>query len=203
MKKLTLSLVALTVLSLLVSQSRAKDDNKKAAVGQPVPSFTLQDTNGKTVSLADYSGKIVVLEWINPGCPFVVRHHGLNTMTTLANKYKGKDVAWLAINTPKDNNADAMKQFAQKHNIDYPVLTDTDTSVAKMYGAKTTPHMFIIDKAGNLAYSGGIDNQESDSGPVNSDTINYVDKALAELTSGQSVSTPESKPYGCGVKVKD
>src|SRR4051812_9382508 len=139
MKKLTFSLVAVGLLSLLVAQSRAKDDNSagsKAAIGQAAPPFSLKDVNGKNVSLSDYAGKIVVLEWINPGCPFVQRHYGLNTMTTLASKYKDKDVAWLAINTPKDNSPADVKRFADDHSATYPILIDSDTSVAKAYGAK-------------------------------------------------------------------
>lgn len=197
--------MGLLLAGLVVSTTVARDQEKKgvASIGQAAPNFTLVDTNGKSMSLADMQGKIVVLEWFNPGCPYVQRHAGLGTMKQLALKYKDKDVAWVAIDTTKGASAEADKKFAQEHGMEYPILMDTDSSVARMYGAKTTPHMFIIDKGGTLVYAGGIDNQPTDSGPVNADTINYVDKALAELTSGKSVSTPESKSYGCGVKYRD
>jgi peroxiredoxin len=116
-------------------------------------------------------------------------------MTTLATRYADKGVVWLAINTngdPRKNSA-----FASQHALPYPILQDSG-EVAKAYGAKTTPHMFIIDRNGKLAYAGGIDNDTSgDKGP---DRINYVQKALDDLLSGTPVSTPETKSYGCGVK---
>jgi peroxiredoxin len=174
-----------------------------AEIGKAAPSFSLPDQDGKTVNLADLSGKIVVLEWVNPGCPYVQRHYGLGTMKNLAEKYKDKDVAWLAINTTKTATAEENKKWKEQHGSPYPYLLDADGSVGKMYGAKTTPHMYIIDKTGTLAYAGGIDSQATDNGPVAADTVNYVDKALGELTSGKSVSVAESKPYGCGVKYRD
>jgi peroxiredoxin len=190
-------IVPAIALALLVARAYAAD---KAKIGEPAPTFTLQDQDGKMVNLADYKGKIVVLEWFNPACPYVQRHYkqDVNTMNNLFDKWSAKDVAWLSINTTKGNTAGSNKQSADKWNIKHPVLSDADSAVAKAYGAKTTPHMFIIDKQGNLAYAGGIDNDRE--GDKTGDKVNYVDKALNELTAGQTVSEPETESYGCGVK---
>ena len=197
-KLLPLTTVALLALAL----SFAVADEKKAAgvkPGDTAPGFSLTDQNGKTVNLSDYQGKIVVLEWFNDGCPYVVRHHETSkTMSETAAKYKDKGVTWLAINTTAGKTPTDNKSVADKWSIGYPILTDADGSVGKAYGAKVTPHMFVIDKSGTIAYAGGIDNDPE--GNKGADRVNLVDKALGELTGGTSVSTPQSKPYGCGVK---
>jgi len=188
----SLRTVAVLLAALFATQSFAAE---KGEIGKKAPNFTLPDQNGRPVNLSNYHGKIVVLEWINPDCPFVQRHYESKTMTTLATRYADKGVVWLAINTngdPRKNSA-----FASHHALPYPILQDSG-EVAKAYGAKTTPHMFIIDRNGKLAYAGGIDNDPNgDKGP---DRINYVQKALDDLLSGTPVSTPETKSYGCGVK---
>ena len=189
-----------TVAVLVMTMSLALAQDKKSGgvkPGDAAPSFSLQDQDGKTVNLSDHAGKIVVLEWFNNDCPYVVRHYEKEkTSATLADKHK--EVVWLAINTtPGKTNADN-KAVKEKWSIGYPILADTDGSVGKAYGAKTTPHMFIIDKNGTIAYAGGIDNDPN--GSKGADRVNYVDKALTELASGTSVSTPQAKPYGCGVK---
>jgi peroxiredoxin len=201
---------ALAILAVAFSAAMAdhheKDKDKKAAasakIGEAAPAFTLHDINGKSHSLADYAGKIVVLEWINPECPFVVRHYNLDTMTNLASKHK--DVVWLAIATGGTADAESLKTFAQKESISYPILLDSEGTVGKAYGAKKTPHMYIVNKDGKLAYMGGIDDQEigEPNAPLKEGTVNYVDKALTELASGSTVSQAETKAYGCGVKYK-
>jgi peroxiredoxin len=149
------------------------------------------------VSLSDYKGKVVVLEWINPGCPFVVHQYDVaKTMVTLAEKYT--DVVWLAINSTNSTNAQENQDFANKHTIPYPILDDRDGKVGRAYSAKTTPHMFVIDTEGKIVYDGAIDNAPM--GKVTGDKINYVDEALAALSSGKAVSIGSSKPYGCNVK---
>jgi peroxiredoxin len=188
------ALVVALAVSVLV---RAEDQKSQAQLGQPAPAFALDDQDGKQVSLTDYKGKIVVLEWFNNECPYVQRHYNAKTMATLSAKYAGSDVVWLAVNTTKGKaNADN-KAIAEKWNIQYPILNDASGQVGHLYDAKTTPHMFIISKDGLLVYNGAIDNNQS--GDV-SDVVNYVDKALSELGKGESVSTPQSKPYGCSVK---
>ena len=171
---------------------------EKAELGKPAPQFSLNDSSGKAVSLSDFSGKVVVLEWVNPQCPFVVRHYQAGTMKTLADKYGGK-VVWLAINTtssatPADNAA-----WISQYSLPYPILSDSDGTVAKTYGAKTTPHMFIIDRQGKLVYRGGIDDDPQGN---KSDRANYVEKAVDQLLAGQAVSQSETRSYGCSVKYK-
>ena len=125
-------------------------------------------------------------------------------MTTLADKYKDKDVVWLGIATGGTADADKLKEFSSKESIGHPILLDPDGAVGHAYGAKTTPHMFIIDKEGKLAYAGGIDDKPNGEpkAPLAEGTTNYVDKALTELQSGTTVSVPETKSYGCSVKYK-
>jgi len=202
MRKLVLSTIV-AALALTISLAYAADE-KKATIGAAAPAFSLQDTSGKTVNLSDFSGKIVVLEWVNPDCPFVQRHYNLKTMTSLADKNKDKGVVWLGVATGNTANADKLNKFIAGSSISYPILLDPEGTVGHAYGAKTTPHMFIIDKEGKLAYAGGIDDQPTDDAktPVKEGTVNYVDKALTELQNGQPVSTPETASYGCTVKYK-
>jgi peroxiredoxin len=191
----------------------AGDDHKHAAkatsgeamakVGSAAPEFTLTDTNGKAHNLADYTkaGKVVVIEWFNPGCPYVVRHH--ETYTTMADTAKkfGDKVVWLAINSSaagKEGHG-GDKDAIAKWKISYPILNDEKGNVGKLYGAKTTPHMFIVDTKGMLVYAGAIDNDPKDSMPKDK-KINYVDQALTEIMAGKPVSNPETKQYGCSVK---
>jgi peroxiredoxin len=212
----TLAIVALAFASFSIAGEGKDKDKKKpgdaqqaaasssAKIGEPAPAFTLHDITGKSHSLADYAGKTVVLEWINPECPFVQRHYNLDTMTNLAAKNKDKDVVWLAIATGGTADAENLKSFAQKESIGYPILLDSEGTVGKAYNAKRTPEMFIIAKDGKLAYRGGIDSEASDqpSAPLKEGTVNYVDKALGELASGAAVSEAETKAYGCTVKYK-
>jgi len=202
MKKIAIPALAVIAVALLLSSRAIADhhegDAKGAAIGKAAPEFSLKDQNGKTVSLADYKGKTVVLEWFNQGCPYVVRHYKAKTMIDTAAKYKDKDVVWLAINTTAGKTADDNKASAESWGINYPILSDTSSSVAQAYGAKSTPHMFVIDKEGKLVYKGAIDDDASAEGG-NAKT-NYVAKALDETLAGKPVSTPETKSYGCGVK---
>ncbi|HBS28873.1 MAG TPA: thioredoxin family protein [Phycisphaerales bacterium] len=193
--------VALSVAGF--SSSVTAGDEAKAKVGAAAPDFKLVDTNGKEHSLASYTaqGKIVVLEWFNSGCPFVVRHHEkYTTMRDLAAKF-GDKVQWIAINSgaPGKEGHGLDKDAVAKWKIAYPVLNDETGKVGKMYGAKTTPHMFIVDAKGVLRYAGAIDNDRADKMSADQ-KINYVDRALSELTSGKEVTTAETLSYGCGVK---
>jgi peroxiredoxin len=201
------TLVAFAVAASLAIAGAARADDKDhkhdhpAHVGEKAPAFSLQDQNGKQVTLSDLSGKIVVLEWINPGCPFVVRLGKEQAMKNLADKYKDKDVVWLGVIPGDGATAAAAKKWAQTAGLEYPILLDTSTSVSRSYGAKATPHMFVIDKSGKLAYSGAIDNDPEGEKPANERT-NYVAQAIDALVAGQTVATPETKAYGCGVKYK-
>lgn len=172
--------------------------NAGPVLGAAAPTFSLEDQDGKKVSLSDFAGKIVVLEWINPDCPFVKRHYDAKTMTTTANKYKDKGVVWLAVNTTHYMAKDKYKEWIKTHSISYPILDDHEGTVGKMYGAKTTPHMFIVGKDGKLVYQGGVD--DDNNGDKGKEAVNYIDKALAELTTDKEVSLATTRPYGCSVK---
>ena len=204
MKRSTLWLAVVAMLAVGVAGGSllARSKSSAAKIGEAAPVFSLPNQDGKPVSLTDYKGKIVVLEWFNDGCPFVQRHYKLGTMKGLAEKYKDRDVVWLAVNSTADASAAGNKAWIDKHGLPYPILSDNDGTVGHMYDAKNTPEMYIIDKNGALAYMGGIDNQPTDSGPVDAGTVNYVDKALGEMIHGQSVSVSESQPYGCHVHYK-
>jgi len=179
--------------------ARPKRDVEGAVSGKRAPDFTLTSFDGKTVSLSDYRGKVVVLEWFNFECPYVKYHYDTTpTMVNLANKYKSKDVVWLAVNSTNHTTAEANKAFAQKHKLPYLILDDRPGRVGHAYDARTTPHMFVIDTKGNIIYEGAIDN--SPLGRTREGVVNYVDRALTELTTGKDISTRETKPYGCTVK---
>jgi peroxiredoxin len=168
-----------------------------AAVGAAAPDFTLPDQNGNEVSLSDFSGKVVVLEWINWDCPFVIRHYEAETFAKIAGKLKDQDVVWLAVNSTHYATSDKDKEWIGKYKLPYSILSDASGKVGKLYDAKTTPHMYIIDKTGTLVYAGGIDD---DPKGESENPTNYVKKALKEVLAGKAVSVPESKPYGCSVK---
>src|SRR5581483_4007824 len=174
-------------------------DSQKATIGKPAPAFSLQDQNGKTVTLDENKGKIVVLEWFNEDCPIDMRVYKEGEMKSLADKWIGKGVVWLAVNSTKGKTNDTNKRAAQSLQIDWPILNDAPGDVGHLYGATNTPHMYIIDKDGKLVYMGAIDNDpRGDKSPGEREI--YVDKALTELTSGTAISTPQTKAYGCSVK---
>jgi len=191
--------IVLALSALMLNGSEGKEYLDTAEEEKKAPGFTLTNYDGNEVGLSDYESKIVVLEWFNYECPFVRYHYeDVNTMTDLAEKYKEKDVVWLAINSTKHLKVEKNEKFAKKYNVSYPILDDRSGEVGKAYGAKTTPHMFIIDTEGKIVYNGAID--DSPLGKKQEDATNYVDKALAELTADKEISTPGTKPYGCSVK---
>lgn len=183
----------------------AKDDKPQgekargAAIDKPAPDFTLKDVDGKTVKLSDYKGKIVVLEWFNPECPVSAGCHAKGSLKDGAARAAKEGVVWLAINSSgagkEGSGAEKNKKAAAEWNMKHPVLLDESGEVGHLYGAKTTPHMFVIDAKGMLVYKGAIDNQGKDD-----KMINFVDTALADLKAGKPVATKETKSYGCGVK---
>jgi peroxiredoxin len=163
--------------------------------------FTLKSFAGKEISLSDYKGKIVVLEWFNDECPFVKYHYDtVTTMVGLANKYEPKNVVWLAVNSTNHTTPEQNKEWAAKHNLPYPILDDRSGKVGRAYSATNTPHMFIIDQKGNVVYEGAIDNAAMGKPRAGEDLINYVDKALGELISGKPMSVTKTDAYGCNVK---
>lgn len=186
------AMAAVVVSGLLVStQLRAADEkpSAQAKIGEKAPDFALKDAFGKEHKLSDYRGKIVVLEWINQQCPV---SKGKHTKQTMQESYKkhADQVVWLAIDT-KANDPEKNRVYAAKMGIAYPILHDTDGKVGRAYNARTTPHMFVIDKEGKLVYDGAIDDKGE---------TNYVDNAIHDLLEGKTVSKPKTEPYGCGVK---
>jgi peroxiredoxin len=170
------------------------------SVGDTAPAFTLADTAGNEVSLSDFEGKIVVLEWLNPDCPFVQRHYKAGTMKSLATKYGSDGVVWLTINSTNYMDAAANAKFKAENDLPYTILVDQSGDVGHLYGAKTTPHMYIIDGAGTLVYIGAIDDDPR--GNKGEPAVNYVAVALDEVLAGKAATTAETKPYGCSVKYK-
>jgi peroxiredoxin len=181
---------------------------QEPAVGSPAPAFTLTDTKGKQHKLADFKGKYVVLEWVNFGCPFVKKHYGSGNMQATQKKAVDKGVVWLSVCSSADGKQGHMEadewneQIAERKLASTAVLLDESGAVGKTYGAKTTPHMYIINPAGVLIYKGAIDDKPS----TNQDDIpgarNHVLAALDESLAGKPVSMASTTPYGCSVKYK-
>jgi peroxiredoxin len=185
----------------LVNQAVAEGGPARAQVGAAAPAFSLEALDGTTHTLEQYKGKVVVLEWFNPECPIVVRHYRANTMKQLAARYKDQDVVWLAINSGADGVPGSSKERNQEAveawGIEYPVLLDPSGATGRLYDAKTTPHMYVIDREGVLRYAGAID---SDPRGKSEQKTNYVAQALDAVLAGQQVPTATTNAYGCGVK---
>lgn len=179
-----------------------------ATVGQTAPTFTLKDTNGKTVNLADYKGKTVVLEWHNPECPFVKKHYTSTNIPGLQSKYTKDGVVWLAVNSTETAHQDYRKpdvlnaMLKSGYGTPSAYLMDESGATGKSYGAKTTPHMYIINREGTLVYAGGIDDKRSADVADIKVAKNYVATALDEMKAGKNITTATSTPYGCSVKYK-
>jgi peroxiredoxin len=177
------------------------------APGQPAPDFTLSDQKGAAHKLSESKGKYVVLEWWNKDCPFVRRHYGAKNMQGLQKKYTGKGVVWYSIDSGAEGKEgylsakDAAKIMKKQGMASTAVLLDPKGDVGRLYGAKTTPHMFIVDPKGNVIYMGGIDdNPSADRSDDPAKAHNYVSAALDAALAGKAVPDPVTKSYGCGVK---
>jgi hypothetical protein len=179
---------------------------ERAEVGKPAPDFTLVDLEGRSVSLHDYRGKIVVLEWFNPGCPFVKMSHTKGSLVGTAKRHIDKGVVWLAVNSAAEGKQgygrEANLDGKQRYGMEHPILVDTSGATGHAYGATNTPHMFVIDKGGALVYKGAIDNSPDGEGqsPTNGKLVNYVDLAIDALDAGRPVEVRETQAYGCSVK---
>jgi peroxiredoxin len=199
-------LVFVAVLSAAALVAASSAPAAAAVVGQHAPAFTLADSNGKSHSLADFRGKVVVLEWWNPECPFVGKHYGSGNMQKLQKEWTAKGVVWLTVNSSaagQQGHVDGAKANAlvkEKGAASTAVLLDHDGKVGRAYGAKTTPHMFVIDGQGTLVYAGGIDDKPSTDQADVASAKNHVAAALSEVTAGKAVTTASTQPYGCGVK---
>lgn len=177
-----------------------------AAVGQPAPDFTALDTAGKAVKLSDFKGQHVVLEWTNPGCPFVVKHYGSGNMQALQKEFTAKGVVWLAINSTETGSSDHKKPaelaawMAQQKAAPTATLMDEKGTVGKAYAARTTPHMYIVNPQGTLVYAGGIDSVPSANPKDIATATNYVKQGLNEALAGKPIGAASTKPYGCAIK---
>jgi AhpC/TSA family len=203
MKSLRYAILTIGILAVLVVSALA------VRVGEPAPDFTSVDSNGKNQRLSDYKGKYVVLEWHNQGCPYTKKHYESGNMQRLQKEWTGKGVIWLTVIssapgtqgfvTPSQEN-DYLKQIGAAPTA---VLMDPGGSLGHLYGAKTTPHMYIIDPSGTLIYNGAIDDHPtSDPGDIKN-SKNYVTSALTEAMAGKPVTESATRPYGCSVKYKD
>ena len=193
--------LAMVALSLVSSAAMAA-----VSVGDKAPDFSLVDANGTTHQLSDFAGKTVVLEWTNADCPFVKKHYGATNMQSQQGKWTGEEVVWLTVNSSaagKQGHVDgagANAVIAATGGKQSAYLLDAPGDVGRAYGAKTTPHMYVIDGQGVLRYNGAIDSIASaDKGDIVNAT-QYVDVALTQLAAGEAVATSVTQPYGCSVK---
>jgi len=200
------AMFALAVVGLLTHAAAAQHhDHAHAAVGKPAPDFELKDISGKTHKLSDHKGEVVVLEWTNFQCPFVVRHQKTEqTMQKVFKKFKDKDVVWLAVDSTRPDfhtghtNEDIREWInSDEVSLPYPVLRDAEGHVGHIYGAKTTPHMFVIDKEGVLVYAGAIDDDREGS---KDNPRNFVEAAVTAALEGSTVEVSHFPQYGCSVK---
>lgn len=197
------NLIATT--AVLMAVFAAPIAHAQAVVGQPAPAFTATDVNGKSVQLSDFKGKHVVLEWFNPGCPFVQKHYNSGNMAATQKAAVSKGVVWISINSdarePGDKKAAASFPAWLKERGASPtaVVLDGAGSIGKAYGARATPHMFVIDPQGKVVYAGAIDSKPSTNPEDIKTATNYVSQALAETTAGKAVSQPRTQAYGCGI----
>ena len=207
MKKILIPAVVVAVAAafLLVNFSTPMAGGE-AKVGNAAPDFTLADTNGKSVTLSDYSGKYVVLEWINYDCPFVAKHYDAKNMQGLQDKYREQGVVWLAVNSSAEgkqgqfSNEEIHKRLKKHASTVDAYLLDGNGDVGRTYGATHTPHMYIIDPEGTLIYMGAIDSINSANIADIPKADNYVVMALDAALSGEEVPVEMTRAYGCTVK---
>ncbi len=205
MRRTPFAMVAVLALGLVTVAAGVRPAPE---IGKPAPAFTLPDTRGAQHSLAQYRGQWVVLEWLNYGCPYVKKHYNSGNIPGQQQKWRDRGVVWLAVVSsapgeqghyePAAMNAESKKMGSNAS----AVLLDPAGTVGRMYDARTTPHMFVIDPKGTLVYMGGIDNVPTPREGDLARAKQLVDAALQEATAGRPVSTPTSRPYGCNVKYR-
>lgn len=198
MKKLiTLALLAMMTASFAWAE---------AIPGKPAPAFEVKDAAGKTRTLAENKGKWMVLEWFNKDCPYVKKHYDSNNMQGLQKNYTGKGVVWYTVVSSAkgkqghESPADTLKTSAEKKAAASAILLDESGVMGKAYGAKTTPHMYVIDPSGNVVYAGGIDNNDSSDPKVIPTSKNFVSAALDAGMAKKKIEVSSARPYGCSVK---
>ena len=196
--QLLITTLALAAVSLALGQ--------EARIGGDAPLFTLNDADGKSHNLADYKGKFVVLEWFNEGCPFVKKHYTSGHMQKLQQEYADKNVVWFSISSSAPGKEGHMTSEQAQHTAaewkmdSTKILLDQDAKVARMYAAKSTPHLFVIDPQGKLIYHGAIDNKPTGNTADLANAQNYVKLALDSAMGGKPVATAITRPYGCALK---
>lgn len=193
--------------SLLLASTLA---GAEAVPGQAAPEFKVVDAAGQTHKLTDYKGKWLVLEWFNKDCPYVKKHYGSGNMQSLQDKYTDKDVQWLTVISSAKGKQGYLEPkealaIAADHKLaaSAPFLLDSSGAMGKAYGAKTTPHMYVINPAGEVVYAGAIDDNDSANPAVIADSQNYVVAALDSALAGKEITTAATRPYGCSVKYQE
>lgn len=200
----------LAILTIITSITMAFAPNANAAtkpiVGEMAPDFTALDSNGNEHKLSDFIGKIVVLEWTNNECPYVVKHYSSGNMQKLQKQATAKNIVWLSIHSSakgkqghvngKQANEIAKEQGA---NATFQIL-DESGYIGNLYEAKTTPHMFVINKEGKISYAGAIDSDSSFKPESIKNATNYITEAINALEDGAEIKVSSTKPYGCGIK---
>ena len=202
------TLPVLAAFVLIFSGFTAPNNNvaDEAVVGEMTPAFALPGTDGENYAIEDFQGKYVVLEWLNFGCPYVKRHYNSGNMPELQKEFAEKDVVWLSIVSSAPGKqgyyeaAEMNKQNKKMGGMQTAILLDPEGDVGRLYGAKTTPHMYIINPEGKLIYKGGIDDQPRARESETKNANNYVRAALMQAMNGEEVSVSTSRPYGCSVK---
>jgi peroxiredoxin len=189
---LVAAIAAIAGMSLFGRLTAAPQAGAKAAEpGGPAPALALKDVYGKEFKLADFKGKIVVLEWLNKDCPVSHGAHDKQEMQKTYKKYAAKGVVWLGVDSTDTAKAETDRVYAAEQGLAYPILLDPEAKAANAYGARRTPHMFVIDKSANLVYAGAIDDKADQ---------NYVAAAIDDLLAGKAVAKPKTDAYGCGIK---
>ena len=194
------------LLGLAAAASIAAPATAAPVVGQPAPAFTAVDADGRTRSLSEFRGKTVVLEWTNNGCPYVQKHYNSGNMQSLQNQATKDGVVWLTLISSAPGmqgyltGSQARQWKAEEKAASTDVLLDPKGTVGRAYEAKTTPHMYIVDKTGKLVYMGGIDDKASSDPDSLKGAKNYVTAALADVKAGRPVAQAVTRPYGCSVK---
>ena len=191
-------ILALTSAALVAGVAFVATAAETPPIGVQAPAFSLADENGAIHSLSDYRGKMVVLEWTNQECPYVMRHYRKDTMKKLAATFEG-ELVWLAVNSTRDNTPEDTKAWKRANDFQYATLQDPEGTVGHLYGAKTTPDMFVIDSEGVLRYSGAIDDDPRGRADA---PKNYVSGAIQAILASTDPDPSQTRPYGCSVKYR-
>ena len=196
--------VVVALVASVASVTAMAGEEKVAKLGEPAPNFSLVDTDGRTRTLSEYAGRIVVLEWFNRECPVVQRCYRSKLIQTANEKVRelDKSIVWLAVNSTSGTNAGQNTMWIKQFKLGYPILLDIDGTVGHRFDARRTPHMFVIDKKGILRYHGAIDNSPL-GGKKPEEAVNYVVNAVRQIVEGETVAPDYIKPYGCSVKYRN